>query len=230
MQKIFSILLILIFLSQNVVFAVENTKPDLLIKCSTENPDEFCKSIEITKENIELKSYLKKKYSAFLYSINNNQENSIEIVKIEGAKKPSKKDVIDIQRDREWKRFTGGVIFPIVITLVAVPLVLVFSILEPKSLLKFHLRDLKDLGSAFNFVCIKPVKITALTPYYLIADPRSDKKAYKEAELFKDNIDTKTLNQNEKAQFAVLLPSYSKGKLSIQLKNIKTGKLYIIEK
>lgn len=109
-KKLLSVSIVILFLGQNIVYSQVNNlfteinpnfnidksftrnrtakdteyKANLkhVIKCDdNSNVDSICKYIEITKNKVRLNSYLKKNYNAYLYTLKNNSNKSIEIVK-----------------------------------------------------------------------------------------------------------------------------------------------------
>jgi len=65
----------------------QNKKPEIII-CNEQSTDELFKSLEFSKVEINLDSYLKKRHKAYLYTLKNNSDKNIEITYINGFKNP----------------------------------------------------------------------------------------------------------------------------------------------
>lgn len=227
MKKILSVLLISLLLGQNLVLAANNDISSA-IDCSKNTDDSICKSINIKKEQIKLVSYLRKYSDGYSYTITNKNEYPIEVIELKNFR-TTYDAISNYKRIREYKRFPGNldrfflaVICPLSLTSVDVD--------AP------DYEDLNVLGilTIYN-AYVDPAIKTALTPYFLIKDPRDDEKAFIEAGKFKKNIDAMIINPNEKEQFEVLLEkkinAFTGNQIAcVVIRDTKTEKIYKIEK
>ena len=196
MKKILSILLISILLGQNFVCA------------HTINNNSFVANVEITKEPVQLESYLKKRYSGYIYSITNLGKEPIELEELYNY--GSNKDAINyIKWDRRDNRFPNTVFMMIIGTLI-------FPMYTSKNEKNCGI----SFGKSLYLLYILPIHSTVLAPYYLIKDPIDDKKAAKELMKFKNDFKNIIINPNETKQFLTLTGK----KTNISLKELKTGK------
>lgn len=230
MKKTLSTAIAALFLLQNLAFAQVNNTSDI-INCSKNSEDSFCKSINITKEEIPLKSTLNQYYSGYLYTIENNGNSLLEITKIYDNKAPYAVDTI--KSNRKELRFPKTLQAIIGLPLSGTILFPIFFMFQP-----YTIEGKKT--SAFNYVYILPIKNTILAPYYLIKDPRNDEKAKKEVSQFNNNFKPLTIPSNDKVKLPILVGrtdcregsgwSNYTGKVFIIIKDKATDKTYRIEK
>lgn len=201
-----------------------------IITCNEKSTDENCKKINISREEVPLKSYLNESYKAYLYTINNNQTNSVEIIKIYRFHNPQK-IIQEFKTKRKYDRFPIILVNPIFGT-IFFPFVWIYMGVDPS------LNDpngLKSLRLAINWAYIMPVVNTALAPYYWMTDPLSDEKAYKESENIIKEFKNISIKPNQKTQFIALVYKnvgefLNLQRLEFQFKDYSTQKIYRIEK
>jgi hypothetical protein len=240
MKKFFTIFLNLLFLlnsnfdlAQSLVYADQKSESKATpAKISKDN--QFVVDIEITKEPVNLKSYLNRGNSAYLYSITNLENAPIKITEIKGWAHPWK-SIQYTKYDRKDQRFPRVLLPPAEALMVIVLLPIDWPFLH-----MMFVYD--DPHSRFNFlemsneIFIRPIKNTVFAPYYCIKDHLEDKKALKEEAMFNyNNFTTITIKPKEKVQFAVFFNTSNPTKInnseiSMTIINMQTEQKCIIEK
>lgn len=238
MKKILSIAIMAIFLLQNLAFAQVNNTSDI-INCS-KNPEEtFCKSINITKDKIPLKSILEQDYSGYLVTIENNGDNAIELTKMYNDAPTALKKIKANRKKERFPKVLAEPVLGIVLIPIWVPISTAWSMSMKQYSMSMPEAFFETIGEYFskealaesgNLFFVQPAKGTILVPYYLIKDSIDDKKAAKELSQYKVEIQNVTINPKDKVKGTVLSGKYSLCKLGVLITDTKTGKQYRIEK
>ena len=202
--------------------------------------------IEVTKEPLPLKSGLKKDFTAYKYTITNNGENPVDIVKAQnyeislktyettvykGETPQNKKFPYVLKTLYEWPRtaLLGGSLFilfagagcsesetPIFITPIGI-----FLIIVAESIL---------LPASFIGAVGYSTYYTALTPYFYIKDMNSLRKTVEERKIESNQFPFSSINSNESEEIIVLFPKKSGDKLYLQFKSQLNNQIYEVNR
>lgn len=221
MKNILSVLLILMLLGQNLVFAESSNefKPNF-ISCAENNSTEFRNSIDIEREPVKLNSYLKKNYSGFVYTIINKQEHPIKISDVSRFY-PPELAISRFKNSRTKKRFPGNMEGFIIV------------LICPLAIVAYNPQD-ADINPYYDLY-LAPIINTAFAPYLSYKDAKDDKKANFESLSFNEKIEEVTLNTSEIEKFTVLTSnkkrySWANDNIQFDITDLKTNQKYVIYK
>lgn len=221
MKKILSIVIMAIFLLQNLAFAQVNNATNI-INCSKNIDDAFCKSINIEKKQIGLNSYLKKNYSGYSYTIKNEQEHPIKIYQV-GSFYPSSKTISRYKEVRQDKRFPKNIG------------ILLIAIICPLVIVSYDPTGEYCYVNPYYDLYLSPIVNTAFVPYLAIKDKRDDKKAKLESYNFNEQVEEMTLKKDETSKFAILCSNnkrrlWVKSEIQINILDLTTNQKYLVYK
>lgn len=198
MKRFFILFFVLfLFLNLNLVFA-ENINNNIYIP-----------KIDINKEAIPLESCLKRTYSGYLYTITNNENVPIEIVRVNDYLSPQS-SIDKIRKRRSLERFPNVWMLPVQLvgnTAFFIVCPLMYVIASTAFPCENPLRYKNPLAQTIEIPyrhLLMPIKNTALAPYYKIKDASDDKKAISESLKFQSNLNHIILKPNETIRLMLL--------------------------
>lgn len=229
MKKTLSTAIAALFLLQNFAFAQVNNASDI-INCSKNPEDSFCKSINITKEEIPLKNAILKKqyYEGYLVTFENNGNNPIEITKINNEAPKALKRIKDSRKEERFPRVLAEPVLTAAVLPIWLPVCIAWSMSMNQTF--FEAIKYNFSKETFDFFFVGTAKGTVLVPYYLVKDFINDKKVSKELSQYKTETQNIIIRPKEKVTIAVLTKKYSVPELDINFSDTLTDKQYQIGK
>lgn len=156
------------------------------VDCSSVVSDAVCSSLVVTKEELQLKSELKKDYVAYFYTIKNNYEKPV-IFKNVSNERDAKRIAKEITSERDKKRFPKSLIYfanaPAAVLAGGMAIGLMPLIYPLGCMFEGSNEANKFLGQAIVYPVYMPIVCvsqgtwyTMITPLNLVSDKKADKK------------------------------------------------------
>lgn len=217
-------------------------RSDNQIDCNAAVSDAVCSSLLVTKEELPLKSELKKDYVAYFYTITNNYEEPVVLQDIMNSQ-DAKKMAEVITKERRKKRFPKSLIFfpeaPVSV-LAGGMAIGIMPLAYPMWYFFVDHKEANDLlGSALTYPVYMPLACVVKGTWYSMTTPLNltkDKEADKKIKEDVFNISAKEFKpimikpQND-FKFTVLLDRKNSGsKIDLNFKPIFSSNSYSIYK
>lgn len=195
-----------IYLDKKVKESVKKTQyTSPYIFCKKEVKNEVCDAVSITKTEIPLNSYLKKTSKAYSFTIKNNLDKDIEIIKFDSSfRSPNTAIKMEKSERIRFPKVLGAVaLSPVIDALYVVSLVTVAPFV-------LQLAMCNDRKERLEFITL-PITVpaagvwyTMASPYYFVSDKMHDKEAKKETANFVKEFNSKDIKSFRELSFSAL--------------------------